>query len=87
MSYDSALIKESYLGFIICFYTRLAINIVHSRGHILGGAYSRGRLSNRALPKFFKLQYFYVISKYNLTRSLSAHIKSKEIQFIFLILP
>ena len=84
MSYDSALIKESYLGFIICFYTRLAINIVV---HILGGAYSRGRLCNRALPKFFKLQYFYVISKYNLTRSLSAHIKSEEIQFIVLILP
>ena len=37
MSYDSALIKESYLGFIICFYTRLAINIMHSRGAYLSG--------------------------------------------------
>ena len=50
--------------------------------HIRGGAYVI-----EALPEFFKLQYFYVISKYNLTRSLSAHIKSEEIQFIVLILP
>ena len=47
--------------------------------HIRGGAYVI-----EALPKFFKLQYFYVISKYNLTRSLSANIKSEEIQFIVL---
>ena len=44
MSDDSALIKESYLGFIICFYTRLAINIVHSRG-----AHFRGRIFEGAL--------------------------------------
>ena len=44
MSHDSALVKESYLGFIICFYTRLAINIVHSRR-----ANFRGRIFEGAL--------------------------------------
>ena len=44
MSHDSALVKESYLGFIISFHTRLAINIMHSRG-----AYLRGRIFEGAL--------------------------------------
>ena len=49
MSHDSALIKESYLGFIICFYTRLAINIMHSRGAYLRERIFEGRLCNRGI--------------------------------------